>query len=311
MGNPDARNFRWLAPFFLIINVLILVALCIVGLGLLLNPSEGHAVFYGLVLAWLAVFVAYIYEGVLGKVERLEKEFNLSVKIMTSHVAVAQYVYESDGGILWLIVSIVFYAAYSGRSLIFGDFYMLNTGIFHGLLVIPIVILLKIRRRTLAYFGIRKGKRLTWMALGLIAFVMGLFVRLLWLGGSFRDLAVLPALELLIVVPVTEELFFRGFLQTGLPKRLGWWAVPCSSLLFALSHIPKAVLYNSTTMNMFSLIPWSAVSKYGFFGAHDIPGYITGIFVMGLALGVLFKETESLISPTAMHILYNLTQFMR
>ena len=57
----------------------------------------------------------------------------------------------------------------------------------------------------------------------------------LWVLFSFQALA--------MVTPITEELFFRGFVLTGLAPRLGaGGAIVCSALVFSVFHLSVATL---------------------------------------------------------------------
>ena len=75
--------------------------------------------------------------------------------------------------------------------------------------------------------------------------------------------AILTIQALAVVTPITEEIFFRGFVFSGLVSRLGWgWALVVSAVVFSLSHL-----------SVETLIP---------------------IFVTGLLLGWLYRQTGSL-----------------
>ena len=81
---------------------------------------------------------------------------------------------------------------------------------------------------------------------------------------AFPGLAVLFTFQAVaIVTPITEELFFRGFVLTGLVPRLGTvGAIVCSALIFSLFHLSVA-----------TLIP---------------------VFISGLLLGWLYRRTGAL-----------------
>ncbi|MBI4335033.1 MAG: CPBP family intramembrane metalloprotease [Candidatus Omnitrophica bacterium] len=74
--------------------------------------------------------------------------------------------------------------------------------------------------------------------------------------------------------PITEELFFRGFMYRAVRTKWGFkTAVLLSSALFALLHASPA----------------------GFFP----------IFILGMLLAYLFERTGTLVAPCAVHILHN------
>jgi len=98
-----------------------------------------------------------------------------------------------------------------------------------------------------------------------------LSMRILAIGGAF------------ILAPVSEELFFRGIVQTGIkkliPHRWGslrhrWIAITVTSLFFAVMHM--------TT--------W-----------HHVPA----LLVLAVILGYLYERRGSLVAPILLHMLFN------
>jgi len=77
-----------------------------------------------------------------------------------------------------------------------------------------------------------------------------------------------------VVVPVAEEIFFRGMLQPALQK----WFGPWSGLLLCAAF---------------------------FTGVHKHIYVIAPLFVLGVALGYIYNRTRSLAAPIALHILSN------
>jgi sodium transport system permease protein len=81
-------------------------------------------------------------------------------------------------------------------------------------------------------------------------------------------------LVLMLLAPVCEELAFRGFILTGLRRRLHpWTAILLSSLLFAASHL-----------NVFQLLP---------------------LFILGIVLGLVATRGRSVLPGMLLHLLYN------
>jgi len=75
---------------------------------------------------------------------------------------------------------------------------------------------------------------------------------------------------LALATPLTEEIFFRGFIFAGLIPRLGvGWAMVASAAIFSVSHVSVGVL---------------------------VP-----IFITGLALAWLYWRTGSLWTSIAAH----------
>lgn len=84
-----------------------------------------------------------------------------------------------------------------------------------------------------------------------------------------------------------EEFLFRGVLLTRLMRVLGReWALVLSSLAFGLWHAPQ-VAYLSTGSNL-----WVGA-------AASLVGY----GVLGMALGLLFLRTRTLLAPSLLHII--------
>ncbi len=76
------------------------------------------------------------------------------------------------------------------------------------------------------------------------------------------------------IVPIYEEIFFRGILHNALGNRLGiWGTILISSALFGLFHI--------------------------------IPIQIITAFLLGLVLGWLYEKTNSLWAPILCHLVNN------
>lgn len=84
-----------------------------------------------------------------------------------------------------------------------------------------------------------------------------------------------------ILVPILEELLFRGLLQKSLTNRLPVWAaISMSSAVFALLHVePNGVA----------------------FGAYAMPG----IFLLGSIFGFLYQKTGSLRTNILLHMINN------
>jgi len=77
-----------------------------------------------------------------------------------------------------------------------------------------------------------------------------------------------------VVAPVAEETFFRGFILAGIGRRLGnAWAVVLSALLFSVAHMQ--------------------------------PGALLPIFILGLLLGWLYVRTRSIWPCILTHFAYN------
>lgn len=97
-----------------------------------------------------------------------------------------------------------------------------------------------------------------------------------------EDTLKLVALGLLVILaaPITEEVFFRGFLFGGLRGRMSFWpAAIISGLIFGLPHLPG--------------------------GALQVPP----LAVFGILLAWLYERTGSLWPPIVMHLIQNTISF--
>jgi membrane protease YdiL (CAAX protease family) len=97
-----------------------------------------------------------------------------------------------------------------------------------------------------------------------------------------RETLKLVALGLLVVLaaPVSEEVFFRGFLFGGLRGRISFWpAAVISGLLFGLVHLPGG------------------------------PLQVPPLAVFGILLAWLYERTGSLGPPILMHTIQNAISF--
>jgi len=83
-------------------------------------------------------------------------------------------------------------------------------------------------------------------------------------------------IQAVVIAPVIEELFFRGFLLTYLKTYVTTWpAIVISAALFAVAH-----------QNLDSVLP---------------------LWVLGIVLGVAYEHTGSILLPMGIHACFNLT----
>lgn len=87
---------------------------------------------------------------------------------------------------------------------------------------------------------------------------------------------------IIAAVPLSEELVFRGFLQSWLKRKVGvGWAIVGTSILFALLH------FSSTH------------------GWHNLE-LLTTLFLLSCFLGFLFERQKNLWAPIGLHATFNL-----
>jgi hypothetical protein len=172
--------------------------------------------------------------------------------------------------------------------------YVLNALIFGGA---AYLIAIRPRKITWAELGIAPPRwRWEWLLIAAGVVIILLPVRMVvgaitqWLFGGFEALQ--ARAELLggelswarffvtligagLLVPIAEELFFRGFLYTALRQHTTVWpAVAISSLIFAAGH-------------------------------YDAAGVIAAGLIMGIALALIYEYTHSLWASIAMHAINN------
>ena len=95
----------------------------------------------------------------------------------------------------------------------------------------------------------------------------------------------LVAVSAVIVAPLTEELLYRGLVQSVMLKLVGparrWRAIIAAAMIFAMVHA--------------GAVPWQA---------------IVGLFVLGVALGVLLETTGRLWPSILLHAMFNAANLM-
>ncbi len=88
-------------------------------------------------------------------------------------------------------------------------------------------------------------------------------------------------IAIVVIAPIAEELFFRGFLHTFLRSRIGVKAaLLVSASLFAAIHFAPAQKLGNITL-------------------------IGALFVLGWFLGFLFEKNKSLFAPIGLHMTFN------
>jgi hypothetical protein len=98
---------------------------------------------------------------------------------------------------------------------------------------------------------------------------------------------VLTFLALAMWTPLTEEVFFRGFIFAGLSSRWGvTGAMVISALIFSLFHDPLILV---------------APFNLDLYLSHNATGVLFPIFITGLLLAWLYHQTGSLWASIAAH----------
>lgn len=160
--------------------------------------------------------------------------------------------------------------------------------------IIPVFCLIKVveKRNPSSYLGLThhvdKGlKWAGWFTLALA--VCFLMANVLILGNSIKlDLEFDEWLNTIIIVGISEEIVFRGFILNKLLERIQFWkANIITSLLFVPIHFP-IWMYE------------------GLFQFPYVFGASVNVFVVGVLFGYVYKKTGSLWSVIIIHSMYNL-----
>ena len=157
--------------------------------------------------------------------------------------------------------------------------------------VIPVILLVKIieKKEWFSYLGLRhnfrKGlKWIGWVAFVLIVLYLTVFNKTIDFRLEFHEW-----LNMILLVGITEEIVFRGFLLRKLMDSFRFWmANTITSFLFVSIHFPI----------------WM------FTGYFEYPSIlivtIISIFVFSIFFGFVYKKTGSLWSVIIIHSLYNM-----
>ena len=112
-------------------------------------------------------------------------------------------------------------------------------------------------------------------------------VRYVRLSAESPYLLAIAIISTVLAAPLLEEWIFRGFIQTYLKSKIGFFkSLICSSFIFALFHLSPAQGVGNFTL-VFSL------------------------FTFALYLGFLYEKRKSLIAPIALHMTFNSISVMR
>jgi len=202
---------------------------------------------------------------------------------------------------IWLYF-IIFYALWCIRELWLVQYLdMMNSfprGITSAIIkiaiwVIPVMFLVKIMEKDnpLSYLGLRHNfkKGLRWVSWVSLVFILYFFLNLTVLKNDIDfQIGFNDWLNTILLVGITEEIVFRGFLLRKLMDTYKFWiANIITSLLFVIIHFP-IWLYG------------------GLFEFPYIVSAIVQVFLLSIGFGFVYKKTSSLWSVIMIHSLYNL-----
>ena len=159
--------------------------------------------------------------------------------------------------------------------------------------VIPVMVIVKMveKDNPLSYLGLRYNfkKGLKWVGWVSFIFIFYLIFNLTVLKNDINiQIGFNKWLNTILLVGITEEIVFRGFLLRKLMDAFKFWiANVLTALLFVSIHFPI----------------WF---YRGLFEFPYILGSILTALVLGIIFGFIYKKSNSLWSVIIIHSLYNL-----
>lgn len=159
--------------------------------------------------------------------------------------------------------------------------------------IIPVILLVKLieKEEPFSYLGLRHNFRngLKWAGWVSLILLFYYVINLTVLKSNLDfQLDFHDWLNVVLLVGITEEIVFRGFLLRKLMDSYRFWiANTITSLLFVSIHFPI----------------WF---YKGLFEFPNILSTVASIFVLSLIYGFIYKKSNSLWSVIIIHSLYNL-----
>lgn len=182
-------------------------------------------------------------------------------------------------GVIWFVVTLVIYVL----ILYYFAGYEAQSYLYHTLLLAFPVYLILTNRDNLAPLGLVKGSWQSGLSItaGVIIIVLVVF-RFRYGGFSLPDLNS-GLINTIIMAPISEELFFRGYFQPQLTVKYGKWpGIIITAALFMAVHLPK-IFFTPLA------------------GLVNLPA----LFVLGCIFGIIRSESNSVYYPMLCHAGYN------
>lgn len=192
-------------------------------------------------------------------------------------------------GLIWYSISLILYGVllYTFRR------YDFLSTCYHLALLFPLLLVI-LKQEKLKDIGFRKGK------LNLYAIVVVCFPIIIMMLTVFNNtINVIPSYVVflsIVVSPITEEIFFRGFLQQKIfyvfwsehiGKISNYLSIGVTAVLFGLIHIPRFTI-----------------------GTYTIEGLLEAV-LFGVLAGWIYSEGDTLAYPILFHALWNLSIVLR
>ncbi|MFW6150154.1 MAG: CPBP family intramembrane glutamic endopeptidase [Chloroflexota bacterium] len=208
------------------------------------------------------------------------RRMNKGVKVGTCHAGFRQVMGSLGTALAWYGLTLCVYSL----LLWLAQSYEAPSYLYHSLLLLLPTVVLVTGARDRQALGFVRGRR-TW---GLISavLVVALAVAIFRLrGGQIASPPLTVGLfNIILLAPLSEELFFRGILQPELQSHTGRYpGLLLTALLFTMAHLPKVLYTSLATFGNFPLF-----------------------FSIGLVFGVIREESKSVWYCFLCHVLYNL-----
>lgn len=106
-------------------------------------------------------------------------------------------------------------------------------------------------------------------------------VRIIKNSGATSLQVILVLVSVAVLIPVIEEILFRGFLQSYFRRHLGAQsAIVCSAICFSLFHFSVSQSWSNVVI-------------------------VVSLFILGLFLGYIYERQRSLWAPIGLHVTFN------
>jgi len=283
------------------LNVLVVMLLIVSVYAFFFAPAPKSSDWYSLVTT-AATVLGVVYVAFTWKAGQYQKEKG-TLPLIGPSAELGGTLVKASPALLWLVVVTLFYFELSNESLRFGDFYSVNSMYYHFLLAMyPTYTVLR-GVRTRSELGISMGRISPMGLAGALAPIAANVAAILF-QVQYRGRPPMVQTNWLLIVlylfvgPVTEEMFFRGYLQMQFSEKSvsGGWVL--TSLVFTGIHVPKIIYAPTYFLSPISVIP-------SFIPATN-PIYALGyMFLSSLGLSWLYSETKSLVPSIVAHALLN------
>lgn len=165
---------------------------------------------------------------------------------------------------------------------------VVNQGIFCFLMILPVLIIKKMRKESWESMGVSRRNLSKAVVLGLILAAAGMLTLFLLSGSASGVLSSLSishiwALLLFSTVGFAEEFMFRGYLQTRMIAWLGLWqGWVLSSLIHAFGHFFQRI-------GVMGMSPTDAVIS------------CVTLIPLSLSMGFVMMRSENFVAPAIYH----------